>query len=300
MHERYLAELPAGLVPDPLPRKRSRHWSWRGTEVHTEYVGDPDSPRRAILLHGAGGHAAALWPYAVLAAVAGFHVAVPDLPGYGRTVVPSAGRVRYPDWVELACALTERERREHDGELLLIGASMGGMLAYEAASRTGAADWVLATCLLDPRESVAREHIGKRAWQGRAAGPLLRVLAGPLADVRVPIRWLANMSAIGNRPSLTELVTGDRRGGGSRVPLGFLRSFLTSAPSVEPEDAAGFELVLAQPARDRWTPPEVSLPFFERLGVGKKLVLLPEAGHFPVEEPGVRVLAELLAVQRSA
>jgi alpha-beta hydrolase superfamily lysophospholipase len=295
VHEAYLAELPEDLRPDPLPHRRSTWWRWRDTEVHVERIGDPAAPRRALMLHGAGGNTAAMWPYAALTATRGYHVVVPDLPGYGRTLVPRPGAVRYPDWVGLACDLAVAERAAHGGPLLLIGASMGGMLAYEAATRTGVADRVVVTCLFDPRDPAARRHIGRLPWLGAAARPLLRLLAGPLADLRVPIRWIANMRAIANTDSLVELVLRDEHGGGNHVPLGFVRSFLESAPAVEPERADVPEIVLAHPAADRWTPVEISLSFFERISAPKRLVLLEGAGHYPVEAPGAHQLAETIA-----
>lgn len=294
MHESYLAMLPTELRANPLPRRRSTWWRWHDTEVHVERVGDPEAPTRAILLHGAGGHAAALWPYAALAAHHGIHVVVPDLPGYGHTRVPKRHAVRYDHWVQLACDLVEAERQAHDGRLLLVGASMGGLLAYDAATRTGAADQLVVTCLFDPRDPRARRHIARQPWLGAIAGPVLRAVAGPLAGVSVPMRWLANMGAIANKPELTDLVLGDPYGGGNRMPLGFLRSFLDSAPAVEPEDATGPPLVLAHPAEDRWTPVEVSQRFFDRLAVPKELVLLDGAGHYPVELPGARTLIDLV------
>jgi pimeloyl-ACP methyl ester carboxylesterase len=158
MHDVYLRQLPADLRTRPLPDRTST-WRRHGdTDVHVERIGDPAAPRRAVLLHGAGGHAAAMWPFAALAAQRGVHVVVPDLPGYGRTRVPRPGRVRYPDWVTLACDLLRTEREAHDGPLLLVGASLGGMVAYDAATRTRAADHVLVTCLPDPRDPVMRRH----------------------------------------------------------------------------------------------------------------------------------------------
>lgn len=252
-------------------------------------------PDGAVLLHGAGGHAAAMWPFAAAAARRGSHVVVPDLPGYGRTRVPRRGAVRYPDWVSLACALLRAEREAHDGNLLLVGASLGGMVAYDAATRTGAADRVVVTCLPDPRDPLVRRQITRIPWLGAAARPALRVLAGPLASVSVPVRWLTNMRAISNNPGLVELVIRDERGGGGRVPLGFLRSFLDSAPAVEPEEATVPTFVLAHPAQDRWTPTAMSLRFFDRIAAPKELVLLEGAGHFPVETPGAHGLVDAIA-----
>jgi alpha-beta hydrolase superfamily lysophospholipase len=295
VHEAYLRRLPADLRSGPPPRRASTWWRHGDVDVHVERVGDPGARRRAVLLHGAGGHSAAMWPFAAAAARRGTYVVVPDLPGYGRTRVPRRGAVRYPDWVALACDLLRAERAAHDGPLLLIGASLGGMVAYDAATRTGAADLVVVTCLPDPRDPVVRRHITRVPWLAAAAGPALRVLAGPLAGLPVPVRWLTNMRAISNSAELVDLVVRDRHGGGGRIPLGFLRSFLDSAPAVEPEDAAGPAFVLAHPARDRWTPTAMSLRFFDRIAAPKELVLLENAGHFPVEPPGAHQLVDAIA-----
>jgi alpha-beta hydrolase superfamily lysophospholipase len=294
VHEAYLRRLPAELRSGPLPRRESTWWRHGDVDVHVERVGDPAAPRRAVLLHGAGGHAAAMWPFAALAARCGFHVVVPDLPGYGRTRVPRPGAVRYPDWIALACELLRAERTVHDGPLMLVGASLGGMVAYDAATRTRAADHVVVTCLPDPRDPVVRRHIARLPWLGAAVRPGLRVVAGPLAGMSVPVRWLTNMRAISNDPELVDLVLRDERGGGGRVPLGFLRSFLDSAPAVEPEEATGPAFVLAHPAEDRWTPTAMSLRFFDRIAAPKQLVLLDNAGHFPVETPGAHQLLATL------
>ncbi|MDA0563919.1 alpha/beta hydrolase [Streptomonospora sp. S1-112] len=295
MHERYLNALPAALRPDPLPRRASTWWRWGGTDVHVERVGDPEAAARVLFLHGLGGHAAAMWPYAALLAARGPHVVVPDLPGFGRTRLPRPGALRYADWVAAACDLMRAERAAHPGPLVAVGASMGGMLAYDAATRTGAVDRVVATCLPDPRDAAVRRHLSRSPLLSAAARPALRVAAGPLAGVRVPLRWLTNMRAISNRPALTGLIAGDRRGGGNRVPLGFLRDLLDSAPAVEPEEATAPGLVLAHPGDDRWTPLAISLPFFERIAAPKELVVLEGAGHFPVESPGVERLVDVVA-----
>lgn len=118
------------------------------------------------------------------------------------------------------------------------------------------------------------------------AGPVLRLAAGPLADGRLPIRWVADMRHIANDPGLVREVISDRTGGGGRVPLGWMRTFLESAPLVEPEQFLGPPVLMVHPGDDRWTPLSVSRPFFDRIGAEKSLVILENCGHFPVEQPG--------------
>lgn len=295
VHDDYLALLADDLRPERLPTRRSTWWHGRDPAVHLERVGEPDAPRRALLVHGVGGNSATMWPVSSQLACRGFEVLVPDLPGYGRTQAPRRGSLRYGAWIELVCDLLRAERRGDPRPLTLIGASMGGMIAYEVAARTGLADRVVVTCLLDTRDRRVRRGIARTPWLGAMARPMLRAAIGPLARIELPLRLLANMRAVGNEPALVDLVLRDRRGGGNRLPLGFLQSYLDAVPSVEPEDFTGPELVLAHPAADRWTPVELSLPFFERITAPTRLVLLPGAGHFPIEKEGMRVLSAVLA-----
>lgn len=291
MTDAYTAQMPATLRPEPPPRRESVWWRRGDALVHIERLGEPDAPVRAIFLHGAGGHAGLLRPYAAALTRHGFHCVVPDLPGYGHTRVRRRAAVRYPDWVGVATDLILRERESHDGAFLLVGASVGGLLAYDAATRAGLDSPMVATCLLDPRDPAARRVISHHPRLGDLALPLTRVLAGPFAGLSVPLPWLTNMRAISNRPELTRLVLRDRLGGGNSMPLGFLRSYLESVPMVEPEDAQ-IPVLLAHPAADRWTPVDVSRPFFDRLAGPKRLVMLENAGHLPVEEPGTGQLVE--------
>ncbi|TCP49264.1 alpha-beta hydrolase superfamily lysophospholipase [Tamaricihabitans halophyticus] len=289
----YLRFLPADALPNPLPEPTSTSWHWRDMRAHVLRAGDPAAPCQAILLHGAGGHAGALWPAAAILAGAGFRVAMPDLPGFGRTSVPDRGALRYPDWTAFATDFVRAEQRSGT-PMLVVGASMGGMLAYEAACRTGAVHTVLATCLLDPRGREVHARIARFPVLGRYAGPLLRLLAGPLAAAQIPLRALVKMRAISNDRGLVDTVVADKLGGGNAMPLGFLRSYLDSKPAVEPEQATGTRFVLAHPTEDHWTPLELSTSFLDRINGKTELVLLEGTGHFPIESPGIYQLRDTI------
>ncbi|GAA2852865.1 lysophospholipase [Actinoplanes cyaneus] len=296
--DQYASFLPADLRPDQALRPESTWWRRRDVEAHIERVRRPESPLRVLLIHGAGTHAAALWPLAGAIATRGVEVVVPDMPGYGRTRVGRPGRVRYDDWVAFAVDLARAEAAADPRPLVVFGTSMGGMIAYEVAARSGVVTAAGATCLLDTRDPAVRRHAARFRWLGAVARPALRTVA-PVADnLRVPIRFLADMRAIANDPGLVRVVVADRLGGGGRVPLGFLRSFLQATPSVEPEDFTACPFLLTHPAADRWTPPELSIRFFDRIAAPKELVLLQNAGHYPVEAPGVHQLADALEEMR--
>ncbi|MFF1252881.1 alpha/beta hydrolase [Pseudarthrobacter sp. NPDC058329] len=277
----------SGHVPPPAggtPARTSRLWHWEETQVHLEHVGDPGSAVRLLLVHGAGGNAAAMWPFASHLARQGFYVTVPDLPGYGATQSKKPGQVRYSHWRRL---LADLVRREEDGRpLVIMGASIGGMLAYDTAAATGLASALVVTCLLDPRDREVRRSLTWHPALARLAGPALQLLAGPLANVRVPLPWIANMRQIANNKQLVAEVLSDKRGGGGRVSLGWMRSYLESAPRVEPEKFSGPEVLMVHPGEDRWTPLAASRAFFDRIAAPKALTVLDNCGHFPIEEPG--------------
>lgn len=298
--DEYLACLPAAWQAQATTPPTSEWWAWRDMRVHLACARQPQAKARLVVLHGAGGHAGALWPVAALAASAGYEVLAPDLPGYGRTVVPDPGAVTYPDWVDCVSDLLRILSSTDAPPLVVIGASMGGLLAFSACARVGGVAHLLATCLLDPSNPVCWPALSR--WGGATSVRWLRPLMAPLARatppitarLRVPIRWIAPMHAIANQPALARLCERDARGGGSRVPLGFLASYLMSTPEVAPEDFRETPVTLVHPAQDRWTPPAMSLVFLQRIASPVRHVPLEGCGHFPVEEPGITTLVETL------
>lgn len=272
----------------------STWWDWRGHEVHVLRRVNSDAPVRVLLVHGAGGHSAALWPVASLLPEDQVELAAVDMPLYGETISPDPAAVRYEDWVSLLCDFV---RDEDDGRpLVLLGASIGGMLAYEVAALTGLSAAVVATCLLDPRDAHARAVITRFGPIGILGGPLARLLPGGLAGRRVPMSWVAALSKMSRDPRLSRLCTADPRGGGATVPLGFLTSFMTYRHA--PPERMTTPVTLAHPAKDAWTPVEVSTRWLSRIAAPAELVMLRECGHFPIEDPG---LADLVrGVERVA
>ncbi|OZD09317.1 alpha/beta hydrolase [Rhodococcus sp. 06-235-1A] len=291
--DRYVRFLPEQYRSVAGDRPESTYWMWGKTRVHVARAARPESKVRVMALHGAGGYSGLLWPYAAIAAREGFEVMCPDLPLYGDTVVPDPPAVRYRDWIDLLCDLVVAENAIDERPLILFGASMGGMLAYEVAHRTGLVDRVIATCLLDPADPRARRAAARFDALGGPAPQLLRLLAAVAGRVKIPVRWMADMANMSLDSELSELCSGDPKGGGVRVPIGFLASFFGYS-HIRPEDYDGPPVLLTHPAEDRWTPPDVSIRFLERIRSDTEIVMLDGCGHLPVEEPGLTQLAGAL------
>lgn len=281
----YTAHFPAELREGPAPS--GEWWRWGPHDVRLHRLPAPDARVVAILLHGAGGHGAMLAPYGRLADGRA-EVVAPDLPGYGDTRV--GGAVTWSDWIACVADLVRAQTRP----VVLIGASLGGMLAYEAAASVGdSVRHVVATCLADPSDRRVRRAAARWPVLGEH-GPALLDATRAADSLRVPVRWLTRMTAMSHDPALTALVCRDPRGGGGRVSLRFLRTWMTSRPTVAPEDFRVCPVTLAHPAADTWTPPELSARFLERIAAPTELVMLENAGHLPVEQPGVDQLRSTL------
>lgn len=302
--DRYAAFLPAARRGSIAPPRRT--WmDWRGHRVHIARGGDPDAEAKGILVHGGGGYSGALWPLAGLVAGnqdgIGVEILAPDMPLYGDTEVAEPGRVRYPEWIDLLCDIITAERVRDDRPIVLFGASMGGMIAYEAAHRTriggqersdrgmGGVDAVMATCLLDLTDPAALKAVSRIKVGASLSGPMLRGAGAAFGSVRLPIRWIADMSAMSRHPGLSDLCADDPRGGGVSVPLGFLSSWLNFSHTA-PEHYRGAPVTLVAPAADTWTPAELSARFLDRIAGPTRTVLLENCGHYPIEEPGLTQL----------
>lgn len=236
--------------PDPI----TETWGWRGHRVNVLRRTNPKAPVRVLLVHGAGGHARALWPIAAQLPVETADLTAVDLPLYGATVSPDPASVTYHDWVDLLVDFIAK----HDDPrpLILLGASMGGLLACEVAARSGGVKHVVATCLLNPQDWRSRATMTRFGPVGILGGPLARLVRGRVRRVRIPINWVAPLSKMSRDPELSRLCARDPRSGGTAVPLGFLASYLTYRHDTAKELAV--PLTLVHPAADAWTPVEIS------------------------------------------
>ena len=283
---RYQPFFPLGMRCTPEIMPREEYWSWRGLDVHIDRMAAPESPVKVIVLHGAGAYGRVMAPAAVLAQRYGYETVSPDLPGYGLTRVKWRD-MTYPMWIDCVCDLIDAEIARDGRPVVLFGVSLGGLLAYQAAAKSKKVVGLVATTLADTRERATRKGFSKYAWLGTAGLWLLDKLA-PITDgLPMPMAYVSKMDRISNRRELSELVKSDPLGGGSWVPARFLRTLMTTAPEIEPEEFGVCPVLLAHPANDRMTDIALSRRFFERIAAPKRMVVLDGASHMPTEHPGV-------------
>nr|WP_298678665.1 alpha/beta hydrolase [uncultured Treponema sp.] len=241
-----------------------------------------------VLFHGVGGNGRLLSFIAVPLARRGYKIVCPDLLGYGYTEyegVPS-----YKTWIDTGVHIVQQEL-QHGEKLFVLGLSAGGMLAYNVACSVQGVSGVIVTTLLDNRLKPVREYSAKNKLHARFALPLLRFMPKQMQRLKIPVKAVTNMNAIVNNNRVLSLLLQDKRGAGASVHLGFLCSMIESIPAVEPE-AFEIPLLLCHPEKDCWTPEWISRLFFARIRSAKELCTLKNAGHFPIEQPGITQLEE--------
>lgn len=283
---RIQALLPQCLRLDPsgVPMEE---WQTVGAfSVHLDCWRRPDAPASVIIVHGGGGNGRLLAPYGAMAAMAGYEVIAPDLPGYGLTQVPGRRAVTYEDWRDTLSGVLEEQARRSRRPIIIFGLSAGGMLAYDATVRTRIPNGLAATCLLDPRDAAIRRSLVRWPWMAPLVGPMLSTLPTLTDRLIAPMRLAINMQAVANDPDIAAAIGSDPRAGGTWMSGRFMRTYVNSKPLAEPDAFDVCPVLLAHPADDRWTDVSVSRRFFDRLPMAKQLVMLGNAGHLPIEEPG--------------
>ncbi|MFC7868163.1 alpha/beta hydrolase [Streptomyces murinus] len=275
-------------------------WDWRGHRVHLDRYPNPGARAKVVLHHGVGtnGRQMSLILGAPLARL-GFETVALDNLGYGLTQVRAGTTPSYDDWVDLVVDFLAHERARDDRPIVLYGLSAGGMLTYHVAAKAprGTLAGIVGMTFLDQRLQQVRDETAHDRIAARLGGPLMGLLARtPAAKLKCPMSLASKMSALANDPGAMKVFLKDRTSAANWVSVRFLDRYMNYAPAVEPEDFDACPVLLAQPAEDRWTPHHLSVPVLSRITkVPVDTVMLDNAGHYPLEEPGLRQMQDAIA-----
>lgn len=289
--------LPADYRLTPGTEPAEEWWEVEGHRVHLDTYRDPDAPVKVILLHGVGtnGRQMSLVLGRPLAE-RGYETIAIDMPTYGVTEVADGALVTYDDWVRLGSALVDRELA--DGRpVVLYGLSAGGMETYHVAALNGRVSGIIGMTFLDQASRQVRVQTAFDPVTGFVGARVMALLARtPLRRLRLPMRLVSKMRTLVNDKAAKKACYADKTSAGNSASIAFLDSYLNYRPVTEPEDFDVCPVLLTQPAADRWTPLHLSEPFLARITkVPVRTVLLENAGHYPLEQPGLDQLVEAAA-----
>lgn len=257
-------------------------------KVHLDtYNDEKDSTTTIIIFHGVGGNGRLLSFMAVPLAKKGYKVICPDLPSYGLTEYSISPT--YQDWIKVGAHLAEEEKQKGQ-KVFLMGLSAGGMLAYNVACEKENVNGIIVTNILDNRIQEVRDFSAKNKFQARYGISILNSMPSFIKRIKIPMRFLCNMRAIVNEPSILKIILDDKLGAGNSVEINFVLSMMNHTPVIEPENFKKVPAIMLHPDNDKWTPTRVSELFFDKIGSITEKFTLKNAGHFPVENPAIEQL----------
>jgi alpha-beta hydrolase superfamily lysophospholipase len=261
---------------------------------YDEYNPKNSSDTSIVIFHGVGGNGRLLSFIAVPLVKAGFNVICPDLPGYGYSSYQKD--LDYAMWIDVGSFMVNNEINKGK-KVFLFGLSAGGMLAYNIACNTKNIKGLIVTNILDNRYQIVRDFSAKNKFQSRVGIKLMNIIPGVLQKrLKIAVKEVANMRTIVNDRELMKILLKDKVGSGSSVSIYFLVTMMNLIPLIEPEYFTLCPVLMLHPEDDRWTPVDVSKLFFDKIKAPKKLRILENAGHFPIESPGLQQLeTELLS-----
>lgn len=262
-------------------------WNWNDYHIHLDRMSVPNSKIIVVFIHGAGGNGRLFAPYARMLQLYGYDIVSPDLPPYGLSYRESSKPMDYHEWIQIMTEFIEQEFNRDGKPIVLLGASIGGMLAYHVASVSKQVKGLIVTTFVDTSNQEVRDQIAPNKLISRMGKFMLDKFSFVLDSFQISVSKVSRMQLITNNYDLTKLIMNDPRAAGTRISLRFLRTFLNMKLVVEPEYFDVCPILLIHPEVDPMTPYRLSESFYNRLQCEKKCVILEGAGHFPIEQPGV-------------
>lgn len=281
-----------GFFPDELYINENNlpteEWlDWDDYKIHLDRMPVPDSKIKVIMIHGAGGNGRLLAPYARMLQVHGYEVVSPDLPPYGLSSANRQKLIDYQQWIQIITNLIERENERDGKPIVLLGASIGGMLAYHTANMSKKVKGLIVTTFVDTGNPKVRDQIAPNKVISRLGKFTMDTFPYLLDSFRISVSRVSRMELITNNAELTQLIIKDPLAAGTKIPFRLLRTFLNMKLMVEPEHFDSCPILLIHPEKDPMTPFNLSESFYNRLNCEKRCVILEGAGHFPIEQLGL-------------
>lgn len=270
-------------------------WQWLGHRVHLDCYRNPEAKAKVILFHGVGTNGRQMnMVLGHFLARQGYEIIAIDMPTYGLTEVADGSTVLYDDWIRLGSDYINHELAKDARPIFLYGLSAGGMETYDVAALNGKVKGIIGMTFLDHSRQAVRDATTRNLFMSRVATPLMPLaLKLGLGRLRLPMSWASKMSALCNHQGAMRAFMQDKTSAGNRASIAFLNSYMHHQAVVEPEDFAVCPILLTQPAADHWTPLELSEPFLKRIQkVPVTVVMLPDGGHYPLEESALKALRE--------
>jgi len=271
---------------DIFVEPNEKYWEWNSNHIHYDFRYNDSNEVNVILLHGAGGNGRILSLLGNFIFEDGCNYFAPDNLGYGLTELKN-NNFEYKDWVEMVSDFTNHILEKYKKPVVLLGMSIGGMLAYQVAAMNNKISGIIVSTLVDPRKQEVIRCISKNKFLGRFGVNLISKLNSPLDKLQLPVKWLCKMNLMSRNIEFAKLFMNDKLAGGTKMSMKYLRTFVSYEPAIEFDHFDSCPILLIHPELDEWTPFELSKHTFDKIKGNKESYLLKNCGHAPIEEPGL-------------
>ncbi|WP_405115090.1 alpha/beta fold hydrolase [Paenibacillus sp. FSL K6-1217] len=209
---------------DHLP---AEEWmTWNNAYIHLDRMPVLDAPLKILFIHGAGGNGRLLAPYARMLQTYGYEVVSPDLPPYGLSYTHSVNSVDYQLWIDILVELIDQELSRDGKPVILLGSSIGGMLAYHTAVQSKRVKGLIATTFVDTSDPKVRDQLAPNKLISRLGGWCMNQFPTLTDTMQISVNKVSRMKWITNNAELTRLIMNDPHAAGTRILLRLLRTFL--------------------------------------------------------------------------
>lgn len=277
------------ITPDRLPVEET--WAWKGNHMHLDRYPNPQAKYRIFLHHGVGTNGRQLnMIFGHKMAELGYDVVAMDNLGYGMTEVNQKD-ITYDDWVHAFADFVNAENQRDPKKTILYGLSAGGMLIYNAACFIDQVDGLIGMCFLQNDNKVVGDETSKFKGTSWLVLPLMEKFSKTkLKTMPIAMKDVSKMTALVNNKTALDIFLADDASAGAKVQLQFLNDYMTYRSAIPVTEFDKCPILLTQPELDRWTPLELSDISMKGIKAPYTVKILEGAGHYPMEEKGLRQL----------
>jgi len=266
-------------------------WDWKGNKMHLDRYPNPHAEYRIFLHHGVGTNGRQLnMIFGHKMAELGYEVVAFDNLGYGMTEVNQKD-ITYNDWVHAFADFVNAETKRDYKKTILYGLSAGGMLIYNSACYINEVHGMIGMCFLQNDNPTVGNETSKYKGTNWLVIPLMEKFSKTKLKTKlIAMKDVSKMNALVNDEKALGIFLKDDASAAAKVQLQFLSDYMTYKLPIPVEEFDKCPILLTQPELDRWTPLELSELSMKGIKAPFTVKILEGAGHYPVEEKGLKQL----------
>lgn len=260
-----------------------------GDRIHLDVYTYSNTSPTIVFSHGIAGFGRLLTPYAYKLFNGGFNVILPDLKGYGHNK-EKKGHWAFSDLVSNIIDSYNYAKSKFNDEVYIAGASMGGVLAYNAACKIKDLKAVACYCLFDFSDDEFIRHSSNYGVLTKLIKSLLKVSANVIPKLSMPTSSISSFDNLSNNQKFNKTVKKDPLAG-NVITLKAAKELLSASLPIPFDQFEEVPILIIQPTDDEMTPAIFSKKAYDQIKTrDKKFVSVEGRGHWVIDNQGVNII----------